>query len=41
MNETIHIAIIDDDVAVLDALRAYVLAVKDRSYPAEEHTFVG
>ena len=25
----------------LDALRAYVLAVKDRSYPAEEHTFVG
>ena len=25
----------------LGALRAYVLAVKDRSYPAEEHTFVG
>jgi 3-methyl-2-oxobutanoate hydroxymethyltransferase len=25
----------------LDALRAYVLAVKDRSYPAEEHTFAG
>jgi len=25
--------------SVLDALRAYVLAVKDRSYPAEKHTF--
>src|SRR5881394_2844599 len=26
--------------SVLDALRAYVLAVKDRSYPAEKHCFV-
>jgi 3-methyl-2-oxobutanoate hydroxymethyltransferase len=25
--------------SVLDALKAYVQAVKDRSYPAEEHTF--
>jgi 3-methyl-2-oxobutanoate hydroxymethyltransferase len=25
--------------SVLEALRAYVLAVKDRSYPAERHTF--
>jgi 3-methyl-2-oxobutanoate hydroxymethyltransferase len=26
--------------SVLDALRAYVLAVKDRSYPAEKHCFL-
>jgi 3-methyl-2-oxobutanoate hydroxymethyltransferase len=26
-------------VSVLEALKAYVQAVKDRSYPAEEHTF--
>ena len=26
--------------SVLEALRAYVNAVKDRSYPAEKHTFV-
>ena len=25
--------------SVLEGIRAYVLAVKDRSYPAEEHTF--
>ena len=25
--------------SVLEGIRAYVQAVKDRSYPAEEHTF--
>jgi 3-methyl-2-oxobutanoate hydroxymethyltransferase len=25
--------------AALDGIRAYVQAVKDRSYPAEEHSF--